>query len=241
MTLPGFSAERCLYQGSGHYRSAEGSPFYWGESSQVAVPAYEPGRETQAKCNAMAIACRDSSAICFAGAFIFPPAIAGCNTALLGCMAAIPLSSECCPKRCELDVEFALSGGGCCDLGENCVDQHDPNSRNGCCPADQAVCGGKCCPPGQKCCGNSCCPSAVDCCGDACGCTGGMVCLPDNVCGFPSLGPVTPDVPPGVIKIPIPPSGECPQGFSRCEDRTVCCLPGIHCCASGCSASTCIH
>jgi hypothetical protein len=238
MFLPGFVAESSLYYGNGHYRSGARSHFNWGKSSQVAVPSYQPGAATQAKCNAMAVQCRDTLGLCLAASLLFPPGIAACNTAFLGCNGRIPLSDDCCPVRCEFDID--LSGVGCCDRGEQCVGKQDPNSRGGCCPAGQAVCGGKCCPPGQKCCGGSCCPSTADCCGDSCGCHDGMICQ-SGICGFPSFGdPGPPPADPGIIQIPKPPSG-CPDGWFGCLSGTVCCKPGTHCCASGCDVSTCIH
>jgi hypothetical protein len=87
-------------------------------------------------------------------------------------------------------------GSGCCDVGEHCVDQNDPNSRNGCCPSDRSVCGNSCCAPGEYCCGDSCCPPGQPC--------------TDGLCGVypPIIPPGTP--PPGPP--PPPPPGGCPPG-----------------------------
>jgi hypothetical protein len=232
MTLPGFSAGYSLYRASGHYRSAEGSPFDGSQISQWAVPAYYPKSESMGKCQARLEGCLQAYGICVAGALLFPPAIAACNVAQLTCTGiALAPGTDCCPKVCELDP-FNQPGGGCCDYDEHCVDIEDPNSRHGCCPAGQNVCGGKCCRPGEKCCGGSCCPSAAECCGDECGCSEGRVCQ-NGTCVYPPFGPYTP-VDPGVTQIPKPESG-CPPGWKEC--RNFCCAPDMKCCGYGCDAA----
>ncbi len=52
---------------------------------------------------------------------------------------------------------------GCCDADENCVNEDDPNAREGCCPRDQIVCGGNCCFIESTCCGDACCPKTSTC------------------------------------------------------------------------------
>lgn len=227
MTLPGFSAGYSLYSRGGHYRIPSVT-FSGQKSAQSVVPAYGPGAQTEAKCTAARESCRDSSLICLAGALLFPPAIIGCDTALLGCMGATMIpGNDCCPTFCQL--------GDCCDYGETCVEKNkDRNTRTfGCCPAGQSVCGGRCCPPGDHCCGDTCCPPGP-CCGNGCGCRGGQLCL-NGTCGFPPFGPFVP-VEPGVTQIPKPASG-CPQGWKECLNGTVCCAPDMKCCGNGCDAS----
>ncbi len=226
MTLPGFSAAHSLYQGVGRYRPPERAPAGGpGVLDQTVTPAYSPGRATMDKCNSVLENCLEHSFFA-----IFPPAIA---VAQLGCVGRqkIP-GSSCCPKLCEFDASGPEAG--CCDSGEACVDEGDPNARNGCCPAGQSVCGGKCCGPGEKCCGSSCCPAAANCCGNECGCQGGMLCQ-NGQCSFPPFGPVTP---PSTDVESIPkPAGGCPAGWKECLNSTTCCAPGIKCCGSGCAAA----
>lgn len=237
MTLPGFSAACSLYQGVGRYRPPERSlPGRAVAPDPSVVPAYFPGPVSSGKCQAMIKGCLEkSAALCAVTVPFFPPSIVGCAIEGFGCAGiALRPGSDCCPQVCDFDP-FNQPGGGCCDEGETCVDQGDPNSRSGCCPAGQSVCGGKCCGPGEKCCGASCCPGAANCCGDECGCQGGSICQ-DGVCTFPSFGGGGNPPPPDAISIPRPPTG-CPEGWKECLNATQCCAPGIKCCGSGCSPS----
>lgn len=225
MALPGFSAGYSLYQGGRHYRVPERSPSSGTEGlDQTVTPAYRPGPGTMDKCNSVVDDCLQMSLL-----ELFPPAIAASQLLCVG-RQKIP-GSTCCPHFCEFDASGPEAG--CCDSGETCVHDTDPNARDGCCPAGQSVCNGKCCGPGEKCCGSSCCPAAADCCGDSCGCQGGMLCQ-NGQCTFPPFGPFTP--PTDVESIPMPPTG-CPAGWTSCLNSTECCAPGIKCCGNGCMAA----
>lgn len=151
--------------------------------------------------------------------------LGSCDAGLLGCeflTCAAPRpelfgweplgESPCCPKVCGF-LNPLVPGEGCCDKGEHCVDRFDPNARQGCCPSDQSVCGGKCCAKGDRCCGNECCPAGWFC--DNGFCTQSM----------PFLG----GPPPKPLK-PSPGSGlfDCARGWTHCKDK--CCPPGLHCC-----------
>jgi hypothetical protein len=248
MKIPEFTAEASLYRTTGRYR-VSASDFGVSPPSEAIVPAYLPGPETQARCNSCMEKCADRAAYCNAAAMaplagcVFPPAcpvaaatagglLAGCQTALLGCAATCSLprpelfglkllgESPCCPKVCGFTHPFAM-GEGCCDEGEHCVDRFDPNARQGCCPSDQSVCGGKCCAKGDRCCGNECCPA-------------GWFCS-DGVCTqsvpFPSEPPPEPPEPPMHLEI-------CPLGWTPCKGG--CCAPGLECCPNGVCSWTCV-
>jgi hypothetical protein len=215
MNLPGFTADASAYRSKNPYRLfASASPGSCGggaSSSGTIVAAYFPGPDTQARCSNCLGDCASALADCSAAASapllgcLFPPACAaaiaaaayaqeGCNATSLACQAYCE-AFVCCPKPCGIPNPFN-PGEGCCDAGEHCVDQNDPNSRNGCCPSDRSVCGNSCCAPGEFCCGNSCCPPGQPC--------------TDGACGVypPIIPPGTP--PPGPA--PPPPPGGCPPG-----------------------------
>ena len=159
------------------------------------APLYEPGSGTQARCADCTGNCAKDSVICdgfvaasvvAACAFSFGigcgPAVAagavalvGCDTALLTCVGVCE-ATTCCPKLCGVP-DPTSPGSGCCDSGESCVSQDDPNARNGCCPSGHGVCGGNCCALGENCCGSSCCGAGSACMQDTC-CPAGT----PNVC-----------------------------------------------------------
>jgi hypothetical protein len=214
------------------------------------VPAYRPSQAVQDACYTCGTHCQRDMAICTAlamaplAACVFPPAcavaaavaggaLAACDTKLLACQAICNLD-DCCPKRCG--PGNPLDGGdGCCDADEQCVAIGDPNSRQGCCPSGQAVCGGSCCKPGEHCCGPNCCKPTDRCCGDTC-CPPDMFCV-DNVCTYPSFGPWHPT--PATYHPPISATGSCPSGYFACHGQ--CCQTGQTCCGYGCEWGHCIN
>lgn len=233
MTMPGFNAETSLYKTSGRYR-ASASECGALSSSESVVLAYFPGLETQARCNGCLEGCVKALAYCsigpaatFAACGWWNPictaaaalAQGACNLASVTCEAVCALTT-CCPNSCSFPNPLE-PGKGCCDEGENCVDFNDKNSRHGCCPSDQSVCGGKCCTKGDRCCGNECCPA-------------GWFCS-DGVCTqsvpFPSGPPPEPE-PPQRFDI-------CPWGKTPCNGK--CCEPGLECCPDGVCKWTCVH
>ncbi len=113
-----------------------------------------------------------------------------------------------CPKICGLPNTLEGSGSGCCDEDAHCVEQNNPNSRQGCCPSDQRVCAGKCCAKGESCCGDVCCPP-------------GYFCLDGGYCTAspPFVPPSTP---------PPPPANNCLFGGALCGSK--CCPSGLRCC-----------
>jgi hypothetical protein len=189
-------------------------------SDQI-VPFYKPGSGTMASCNNCLDDCASALAQCAAGASaillgcIFPPAcgaavaaagaaLAACDGTSLGCVAYCD-AAKCCPKLCGVPNPFD-PGSGCCDSGEACVSDSDPNARQGCCPTDHAACGGNCCATGDTCCGNTCCGSGSQClngvccpsttkavcngqcCDGACGADGNCCPWPNHVCGSTCCG-----------------------------------------------------
>jgi len=193
------------------------------------VPAYHPLPATDAKCSECRETCARGLAVCSAGAIIFPPALVGCVTASGACIAACeaPWVSECCPTPCQV-TPFS-SQHDCCDWGEHCVDQSDPNSRSGCCPRHQAVCGNKCCRPDENCCGDTCCPANYHCSNGFC----------TEFAAAP-FGPATPPPP-----LPPPPAAPitCPSGYETCHvsgDHWSCCPPGKECCGPRGCQGTCV-
>lgn len=241
MNIPQFTAQASLYRTSKRYLSS-GSLSDEIPSVQV-IAAYYPGPGTQHDCSVCNETCAKTLAYCSAGAAAvavggcaFGPvtfgiscagAVGAAATILEGCAAAAaicaggcatPVLGSCCPKVCSFP---SPDGGGCCDSDEACVDRNDPNSRDGCCPSDQVVCGGKCCSQGESCCGNTCCPP-------------NYYCLDDGFCSqFPSA------IPFGNPPPPKPPTEvgsfrqkkKCPLGTKRCGNE--CCPPGLQCCDLG--------
>jgi len=235
--LPGFTAQASLYRSGGRYAgSLDAAP-----GPSVAL-AYFPGPATQARCSSCTSNCASNLAICSAlaavplVACVFPPAcpfaaaaagaaLAACNATSLVCLAKCELTSDCCPKRCGPGNPFD-PGDGCCDDGEHCVSRGDPNSRQGCCPSDRAVCGGRCCDAGHSCCGDTCCPP-------------GYFCREGGFCSqFPSDLLPPPGTPP-----PPPPQNNCIFGGAPCG--TKCCPPGLQCCnvvqGQPVCATSCLH
>jgi hypothetical protein len=257
MNIPGFSAQAALYRSSRRYRASTSFGLTGSQDGTAVTLAYYPSDPSD--CNSCVDGCNNALAWCLAGAVFFPPAIAGCDSAYLGCAGACMFSKACCPKRCEFSLDF---GDGCCDENEQCVDRYDPNSRHGCCPVGQLVCGGKCCPEGATCCGSDCCRVnlGMKCCGMECcptdqQCCAGRCCPPDMKCcgteccdrnaycefgrcgSYPSFGSYTPAPRPEPSK-PVSTTG-CQLGWIRCGD--VCCPPDQKCCTPGVCDYICLH
>lgn len=220
MKIPEFTATASLYSTSNRYRSS-GSEFAGSAPAQSVVAAYFPGPETQAKCNRCSEIALRNFGICIATGAVgciasgpFYPicaggVLAGCDLGLLSQEAACAYD-DCCPKICGTPNPFD-PGEGCCDNNETCVDRYDPNSRQGCCPSDQSVCGGKCCAKGYSCCGDTCCPP-------------NYFCRDGGFCSeFPSDLLPPPGTPP-----PPPPPNNCIFGGAPCG--TKCCPLGLECC-----------
>jgi hypothetical protein len=221
MNMPGFTAEVSTYRSRGRYVGRAGSD---ASASGAAVElAYRPGPATERNCQSCRDGCDSSAEICAADAqtillgCIFPPdcaiaaaaygeALTSCYTSNLICKGTCEFT-DCCPKICGFPNPLD-PGSGCCDHGEHCVDENDPNARDGCCPADQSTCGGKCCAPGDTCCGDACCPAGFT-------CQQGVCCGPyDHVCG-----------------------GQCCGAFNKCCNGQCCqlgqdCDPATGACAS---------
>ena len=234
MNIPEFTAQSSLYRTNNLYHHSAGSAYGDLRSGESIVPAYYPGTETQKSCNrcneialrnyggclaigatACGLGCIASGpfyAACFAGCM--GGVLAGCDLNLLREAGTCSLD-DCCPKVCGV-LNPLEPGVGCCDENESCVDRYDPNSRQGCCPSDQSVCGGKCCPKGHTCCGDTCCP-------------------PNHFCrdGFCSEFP-GPSLWPDDWKPPKPPKrpiNYCRIGYEPCGGT--CCPPGLECCSVG--------
>ncbi len=244
MNLPHFTAEVSLFRSGRHY-SASLSSDSSSYSDHSIVAAYRPGPQTMSECyHCTEEHCADELGYCQIAADI------GCFFAPLACLAAeaacwtnygrcigtciAPWIGDCCPKPCAVPNPFD-PGSGCCDEGEHCVSEGDPNARQGCCPSDRSVCGGKCCDSGESCCGDSCCPNT--CCGNSC-CPPNSHCCGDVCCdiNIPCCGGTCCSFlpPPGPPPTPLPhscPSGSAPCGFpdSTGVIRT-CCPPGLQCC-----------
>jgi hypothetical protein len=235
ITMPGFTAEASLYNANRRYRSpsSQSGELWSGESI---VPAYRPGSATQANCyRCQETAARNlagclaiggiscGSACVLAGPFwgaCFAPCmggvIVGCNVNFLREEGWCALE-DCCPKLCGVPNPFD-PGSGCCDEGETCVSQDDPNSRRGCCPSDQIVCAGQCCPREYSCCGDTCCPPNYFC--------------RDGFCSEfvgPLFGPkdTSPPKPRGTFRDPRI-FALCGVGETPCGAE--CCPPGLQCC-----------
>jgi hypothetical protein len=214
MVMPGFSAEASVYRTRQHYNASSiGSEGL--SSSESIVPAYYPGPAAQAACNKCLVSAVEDYFNCIATQG-FPFSLIHC-TLKSWWDGGSCIVDDCCPKRCGPPDFFNLAGSGCCDANETCVAKNDPNSRHGCCPSGQSVCGGKCCPTGGPCCG------------DECGCTGGTVCT-EGACTFPSFGSGGPPPPP-----PLTQHGTfCFFGkpcYDQCcpPDKKCCCPPGRPC------------
>lgn len=248
MSIPAFSAQASLYRTSNRYRSS-GAEFGGLIADQSVVAAYIPGPETQNKCSGCEDGCAVARNICLtkvgvtafetcAGTGIAFPICAaaviefltpGCYEAYSVCLGYCnipgglgPFSGPCCPQVCGPPDPLRGSGTGCCDHGETCVDENDPNSREGCCPVGQ-FCDGKCC--AQGCCAGTCCGPGDHCCGNAC-CPPDVPCGTDGFCAGFGHGPPPP-----------PPPFSCAPGGVPCglPDNTgvirTCCPPGLQCCS----------
>jgi hypothetical protein len=216
---------------------------------QTVVPAYHirlggPGgnacatcandaAETLAECDAIAAAA-------VVAACLFPPAcpaaaIAG-GAALGGCATQFGIRmgtcelKECCPKRCGPTNILDL-GSGCCEAGEQCVNQNDPNAaRGGCCPEGRSVCSGNCCIDGETCVQGVCCPPNTPgacngvCCSGPCDQAGNCCNPPNHLCG-------------GFC---CPPFNQCCNG--HCCDLGQTCHPTLGtCCSVVCGPSCCAN
>ena len=247
MNLPGFSAHSSLYRSTRYYTASSSEISDWSYGETI-VPAYHPGTGTQRECSGCLegvakalILCDGAAAVtaavvcgttgwitfgisCAGAAAALAAALGTCNVASLGGIA-VCAATTCCPKLCGTPNPFD-PGSGCCDDGEGCVDENDPNSRHGCCPSSQSVCAGKCCAVDESCCGSTCCPSPNHCCGDQC-CPPGVPCCGGTCCSF-----LPPSVPP-----PPPPQHSCGAGGVPCgfPDASgvirTCCPPGLQCCS----------
>jgi hypothetical protein len=244
MNLPNFTAEASTYRSRHIYSASLSGTNHW-ETDQTIVPSYRPGKETLDSCySCTEDGCSGALADCYAGAglaCIFPPACAaavglcwiGYGLCLARCVA--PWIGPCCPKPCTVPDPFD-PGSGCCDAGETCVSEGDPNARRGCCPSDRSVCGGKCCAAGERCCGNSCCPNP--CCGDECCPFSNNHCCGDTCCeaNIPCCGNTCCSLLPPPGPPPTPPPHSCTPGSAPCgfPDSSgvirTCCPPGLQCC-----------
>lgn len=238
MSIPQFTAQASLYRTRRHYRglSSDLGGLLPGEPI---VPAYFPGSGTQHDCST----CLESAvkgnyicvgpptataaAVCLTSSwFTFgiscAAAVAGAAIALELCSSGfliatgVCMATTCCPKLCGVPNPLD-PGSGCCDEGEACVDQNDPNSRQGCCPRDQNVCAGKCCAKGESCCGDTCCPPDYFCRDGFCSEFPGSI-IPDNPKAPTDMGTFREKI-------------KCPPGSERCG--TMCCPPGLQCCDLG--------
>lgn len=221
MSIPNFTAQASLYRSNMHYRGSAASPGGSPPSKSI-VLAYRPLPATQIQCSQCNDACDFDWIAC--NTELVTPLSFLCNpwVPVPGACAALGLAQlycdalhvgcraycfpRCCPKVCGFP-DPTRPGVGCCEADEHCVDPNDPNSRDGCCPSNQSVCGGKCCGEGELCCADSCCPPGWYCCGDSC-CPPGTPCF-GGVCGYPSFAP--PGAPPPPPP-PLPPPGGCPPG-----------------------------
>jgi hypothetical protein len=237
MKFPEFTAEVSLYRTNGRYR-ASASAFGALQPYRSIGLAYIPSEETRLGCyKCLEDFCPRDFAICETAADVtclINPVVclglhAACWEQYTGCLASCNLV-DCCPKACRVPNPIH-PGVGCCDAGDNCVDESDPNSRYGCCPSAQNVCGGKCCAMGDTCCGDECCPEGWFC----------LDVLDGKICiqyGTPFVTTPPPPPPPPHLA-PF----NCEIGSQLCEvapDRWVCCPPGKECCGPRGCQGTCV-
>jgi hypothetical protein len=178
MNIPKFTAQASLYRASNSYHSSVAESGGSIPAPSV-VAAYIPGPKTQNRCSGCIDVCTATRDVCLAkvaitvaetcwaslgfgcGAAIALGYIqaASCESTYLSCFgicnipsaSGLGWESPCCPKVCGFPTPGS-EGTGCCDHGEACVDQDDPNSREGCCPSGRLVCGNSCCAEGQTFC-----------------------------------------------------------------------------------------
>jgi len=155
----------------------------------------------------------------------------GCDVTYGGCLVASCLrgGKACCPVFCHFDLN---PGEGCCDSGEVCVDEHEPNSRSGCCSSDKA-CGSHCCGSNERCQpGDVCCPQGALICNGVC-CTNGTCDSRGDCCPSPSR------VCAGTCCAPFDVccNNACCGGDNLCINNQVCCprdlVCGQTCCPAG--------
>jgi hypothetical protein len=229
-TTPGFTAASSLYRSTGRYGAFSTED---GTARDVVAASY-PGRDTMRGCYTclekdcpkhLAICQILADVSCFLNPFVCLGLHGGCWLEYGTCLATCHLPGdlgECCPTPCGIPDPLH-PGVGCCDHGERCVDERDPNARNGCCPSGQHVCSGKCCRPGENCCGGACCPEHY-------------FCL-DGFCSQ-YMAPLFPSD----TKVPERPSSPfsyCLAGHTPCNGK--CCEPGLECCPDGHCKWTCVH
>jgi hypothetical protein len=211
MAIPRFTAEASLYQTNKHYRVSNGGLVQASAHEHVVLAL---GSADEALCSNCLEHCAENLGICVgiaAATFPFCPpcaavALAECDTQSAICIGYCHLPGQsCCPEFCH--------PGKCCGRGETCVDDADPNSRHGCCPSGQHVCGGQCCSVGETCCGNECCPAGWF-------CTNGFC---SQSAPFPGGTPPPPR--------PEPVPFRCYPGWTRCG-LYGCCAPGLECCGT---------
>jgi len=252
MRAPLMMAERSLYRSTRTYRSSESGQNR--RSGGVGL-AYHPSAGPMAECNDCVTSCVKSLAYCSVGAAaiaagcIFPPACpaaivaaalaqAGCDAESATC-ASVCAATTCCPHHCSGVPNAFDLGGGCCDSGETCVAENDPNARQGCCPADQTVCAGSCCAKGEVCCVGECHDPSTGTCTAGGWCSSPSHVCPDGTCCPPFSqcdghgGCFIPPPPP-----PPPPQVLCPPGWRACGSH--CCPPGLQCCSIGFGDTACM-
>jgi len=246
MSIPGFTAAGSLYRSGQIYYSstADSGPGPSDSALDHLVPAWVPTLNTRERCQTRLDACGIGFSTCL-GVSVFSlglgsVACLGLYHACLG-EALIPGQgnelSPCCPTLCDFG-DFVRTATyppddiilGCCDAGDRCVSPNDRNSRSGCCPSDQSVCGDACCAKGESCCGDTCCPPNFHCRDGFCS---------EFISDFPSTPPPA----------PLPHScspGSAPCGFPDSSGviRT-CCPPGLQCCnfinGQPVCATSCLH
>jgi len=193
------------------------------------------GTPAQGSCTSCINACQATFAGCGVGAGIVAVLCPWCGAGIGAACAAIYLgctldcvysSSFCCPVKCESGLLNILNpGDGCCDFGEHCVAENDPNAvRQGCCTSNQNVCSNKCCAVGERCDKNTdkCCNPVSTCSAGTC-CEG--TCIEGTCCPSTSLAC----------------SHACCDSFAQCTNIGTCCgftnelCPGdpTGCCNSG--------
>lgn len=252
MHTPLMTAERSLYKSTIEYRSTR--PGQNRRGGGVAL-AYSPTAGPMAACEGCIDGCLKSLGYCSVTAVaalagcLFPPLCAaavtaaaviqaGCNVASATC-SSVCAATSCCPTHCSGIPNAFNLGGGCCDSGEHCVSEDDPNARHGCCPADQGVCAGACCARGDICCSGECHDPATGVCTRGGWCTSPSHVCPDGTCCPPfsqcdghggCFVPLPPPPPPRQVM--------CQPGWQACGSH--CCPPELQCCSIGNGETACM-